>query len=224
MELTKTLCLASIVLMLTACGGSQPEAESPASPPEPAAVKAAETKPEPEAADDKESAKATQADDAAPAPAADTGKVVRTAKDVVTAPDVVFMFAFNASDPKEAADKQCADKFKADPKKGADCMSKAQKGFDDGIRFKEVDGKWWWLTLRRRGNSLITVHRVQVDFDKDSEKSVTLKPQGKDKGAAPMARVPKEVVIDVPSESEIVLTDPKHGKLVYQAKIGITTD
>jgi hypothetical protein len=32
---------------------------------------------------------------------------------------------------------------------------------------------------------------------------------------------PKEVTIDVPSESEIVLTDPAHGKMVYQAKMGM---
>jgi hypothetical protein len=36
-----------------------------------------------------------------------------------------------------------------------------------------------------------------------------------------MANIPKELVIEVPGDSEIAIQDPKKGRLVYEAKLGL---
>jgi hypothetical protein len=152
-------------------------------------------------------------------------KVVRSAKDIVTAKDVLFVFSFNQSEPYQAAEKKCSEKSKDDPKKKADCINKASDQFDlDGITFEEIDGKWMWLTMRRKGNQLLTIHKIPVEFADDKEKSVTIKTLGPDKGQKPMAHVPKELTIEVPAETAITITDPKNGKMVYEAKMGLKGD
>ncbi|HEY3664796.1 MAG TPA: hypothetical protein VGL19_02305, partial [Polyangiaceae bacterium] len=67
-----------------------------------------------------------------------------------------------------------------------------------------------------------TVHKFEVEFGPETPGSVVLKPKGKDLGSAP-GRTPASVTIAVPNEDEISLNDPKLGKLVYEAKIGILT-
>ena len=221
-SLLRTLSPLWICALLAACGGSTPSAEEPAAEPKEAAEKPAE---EPKAEDAEEKAEGGEEKDGDKDDGKmkdSEGKPLRTAKDILTAPEVVFMFSFTNSEPKEKAQELC-DKNK-DPKKAADCMTKAQKGFDDGVRFKEEGGKWWWITLKRNGEKLTSLHKIEVEFADDSEHKVTLKTKGKDKGKKPWANPPREVVVEVPNESELVLDDPKHGKLVYQAKIGITSD
>jgi hypothetical protein len=53
---------------------------------------------------------------------------------------------------------------------------------------------------------------------------VTLKPLGKDKGIAPMPRVPRTLEIDLPNDFSIVMKDPEFGKLTFDAKIGLFED
>lgn len=209
-----------LTLFLAGCGSGQSN-NKPAS--EPAAESATG---ESEAASKAEEAKAEKEEPEAAEEPAKIATAIRSPKDIITAPDTVFMFSFNASEPFQKADKECAEKSKDDPKKMADCMSKARKGFDaDGFQFKEgEDGKWWWITHRKKGDRLIAVHRIQFEFGEEKDKTITIKPTGKDKGSSPMARVPKEMQFEVPNDSEIVVDDPKHGKLVYQAKIGIVGD
>jgi hypothetical protein len=229
------VCVSGI---LAGCGGSQSEAKEPDESAE--SSKASEKS---EKAADKE-AKADKEDMGDDAdkdeksggdkkgdkkgdkdPESGMPKVVRTAKDIVTAKDVLFVFSFNQSEPYQAAEKKCGEKAKDDPKKKADCMSKASAGFDlDGITFEEIDGKWMWLTMRRKGNTLVTIHKIPVEFADDKEKSVKVKTLGPDKGSKPMAHVPKELVIDVPTETAITITDPKDGKMVYEAKMGLKGD
>jgi hypothetical protein len=103
-------------------------------------------------------------------------------------------------------------------------MAKARKGLDvDGYRFKQKDGDWWFFTLRTQGKTVKTLHKFAVDFGPEKDGSVTLKPKGKDLGSA-AGRLPGPITIQVPNEYQIVLTDPKLGKLVYEAKIGVASD
>src|SRR6186713_2617959 len=74
----------------TGCGGSQPAAEEPKE-------EKTEEKSEAKKDEKKEEAK----------PAGGMPEVKRTAKDHLTAPDVVFMFSFNDSDPKKKAEERC---------------------------------------------------------------------------------------------------------------------
>jgi hypothetical protein len=39
-----------------------------------------------------------------------------------------------------------------------------------------------------------------------------------------MRNIPSTITIEVPNEFQIAMKDPEHGRLVYEAKIGITSD
>ena len=212
------------LLLLAACGGSgtpaetpkpaHSDADTPAKDQEPvAAAKEGDTDDKPEKSNDK------KPEDKKP----DEPKASRSAQDILTAPDVVFMLSFADSDIKQAADSKCTASSGNDPKKMNACMAKARKGVDvDGYQFKEKDGKWWWLTLRTQGKILHTLHKFEIEFAPEKEGSVTFKPKGKDFGTAP-GRMPASVTFLVPNEYQIAINDAKLGKLVYEAKIGLLT-
>jgi hypothetical protein len=222
--LASLVCLSAFVL--PACGGSQPPAE------EPTAAKEDAKKDEAKSEDKKndEDAKKDEAkseDKKKDAKPADTGgpEVKRTAKDIITAPEVTFMFNFNDSEPKEKAEKACSSEARDDPKKMALCMKKASSKFEaDGMQFKKDDhGEWVWITIRRKGSAITVLHKVHIDFSDDKPTSVVLKTSGKDLGKGP-GKVPSDVTIEVPNEFEIALKDPTFGRMVYEAKIGIMSD
>lgn len=147
----------------------------------------------------------------------------RSAKDVLLKPDVLYVFSFADSEPHQAAEKHCKQSSHDDPQKTADCMQRESKRVDqDALSFQQdEEGKYWWLTVKRKGNSLVPVHRIGFEFGKDSDKKIVLKPHGPDKGTKPLGAIPKELVIEVDGESEIAIKDPKLGRLVYQAKLGL---
>jgi hypothetical protein len=205
----------------TACGGSQPAAEEPKEE-----AKAAESAPDEsgEKADDKAEAKDEKKEE--PKSSGGMPEVKRTAKDHLTAPDVVFMFSFNDSDPKAKAEERCAAQSKGDPKKNAQCMTRERGKFPaDGMQFKKNDkGDWTWMTLRRKGSVITYLHKIPFEFGEEKETSVTLKLKGRDSGSQPMRNIPSEITIEVPNEFQIAMQDPQHGRLVYEAKIGITSE
>src|ERR1700710_816614 len=130
------------LLLLAACGGSAPPADAP------------------KASEDSAEAKPKEQPDA-------SAKPKRSAQDILTAPDVVFMLSFNDSDVKQAAESKCTASSGNDPKKMNQCMAKARKtpGLDvDGYRFKQKDNKWYWLTLRTQGKILHTMHKFEIEF------------------------------------------------------------
>jgi hypothetical protein len=215
------------LLLLAACGGGTPPAEAPK--PAETETEAKEPSAEPKA-DDTEKSDDKKADDkksddkkADDKKADDGPKATRSAQDILTAPDVVFMLSFNDSDIKQAADSKCTASSGSDPKKMNASMAKARKGVDvDGYQFKQKDGKWWWLTLRTQGKILHTLHKFEIEFGPEKEGSVTFKPKGKDLGSAP-GRTPSSVTFLVPNEYQVAINDAKLGKLVYEAKIGLLT-
>ena len=225
------------LLVVSACGGGSKPAEAPdtageekpaASTDKPAdADKADAAKPKDEAAKaDANKGDAAKAD-AKPSPPADTGgpKPTRTPTDILSAPDVLFLFSFNDSEAKQVAEDKCDKKAGNDPKKKNECMAAERKNFPaDGHRFKKDEhGQWWWITVRQSGNRLVALHKIPFEFGEETPTSITLKPTGKDKGQAPM-NVPAKVVFEVPNDYQIALKDPKLGRLVFQAKIGVVTE
>lgn len=220
------VCLA----LLPNCGGSAKPAEAPEAK--------AEEKPADAAGADKSDANADAAKPEAKAdapkpdtkaeaakPSDDGPKGTRTPTDILTAPDVVFLFSFNDSEPKQAAEAKCSKKAGEDAKKMNECMAAERKNFPaDGHRFKKDEkGQWWWITVRQNGNRLVALHKIPVEIGEETSNSVTLKPVGKDKGSAPM-NPPAKVVFEVPNDYQIALKDPKAGRLVFQAKVGVVTD
>jgi hypothetical protein len=226
-------------LLVGACGGSakpadaadakaddaSASADKPEDKSEAAADKADDAKPDGAKADGAK-ADGAKPDAAKPAPPADDGpKPSRTALDILTAPDVVFLFDFNDSEPKQAAEAKCEKKAANNPKKKNECMATERKAFPaDGHRFKKDEkGQWWWITVRQKGNRLTALHKIPVEFGDETATSITLKPVGKDKGSAPM-NPPAKIVFEVPNDYQIALKDPKAGRLVFQAKVGVVTD
>ena len=213
------------LLLLVACGGS-PAAKNPepaeAAPESSAEKTEAKSDDTPEAGDKPEVDKAdTKKSDAKSA--SDGPKPTRSAQEILSAPDVVFMLSFNDSDVKQAAETKCTASSGNDPKKMNGCMAKARKAIDiDGYQFKEINGKWFWLTLRTQGKTLHTLHKFEFEFGSETPTSVTIKPKGKDLGSKP-GKAPGAVTITVPNDYQISLDDPKLGKLVYEAKIGLLT-
>jgi hypothetical protein len=226
-------CVVALALLLGACGGGNKPAEEPSS--ESAATakpSGAADKPTDGAESDSASgadgakAEAGKTGAAKPSTPADDGpKPSKSASDILTAPDVVFLFSFNDSEPKHAAEEKCGKKAGNDPKKLNACMSAEAKSFPaDGYRFKQDEkGQWWWITVRQKGNRLAVLHRIPVELGEQTETSVTLKPVGKDKGSTPMTP-PAKVVFEVPNDYQIATKDPKFGRLVFQAKIGVVTE
>jgi hypothetical protein len=213
------------LLLLAACGGT-PAAKNPEpAEADPATSEKADAKaddaPDPGDKPDAEKADSKKTD---AKPASEPSKPARSAQDILTAPDVVFMLSFNDSDVKQAAESKCSASSGNDPKKMNGCMAKARKAIDiDGYQFKEVNGKWFWSTLRTQGKTLHTLHKFEIEFGPEAEGSVTIKPKGKDLGSKP-GRTPGSVTIQVPNDYQIALNDPKLGKLVYEAKIGLLTN
>ena len=209
-------------LLGAACGGGAKPADSPdaAAGDKPADADSAKS-------DDKSEkpADAVKPDAAKPAPADDGPKPSRTVQDILTAPDVVFLFDFNDSEPKQAAEEKCSKKAGDNAKKKNECMAAERKNFPaDGHRFKKDEkGQWWWITVRQNGNRLNALHKIPVEFGEETATSITLKPVGKDKGSAPMSP-PSQIVFEVPNDYQIAIKDPKHGRLVFQAKVGVVTD
>jgi hypothetical protein len=222
-----------VSLFVAACGGSKPPAEEPSAP---AASDKADAKEDADASADDEKAgdkdkgdKAAKAKDAKKEESSSDSsstsgpKPTRTPRDILTAPDVIFMFSFNQSDLKDQAEKQCDAQVKDNPKKRAECITKAKaKMIDaDGMSFKQEKGSWYWLVIKRKGKTLINIHKLPVEFTKEDDHSVVLKPTGKDEGKSP-GTAPGETKVEVPNEYEIVIQDSKLGKMVYEAKIGLT--
>jgi hypothetical protein len=217
-----SLVFVSILWLALACGAQKPaESAEPARSDGGAAADAA-----PKDGDGtNEAAGGAAADSDKGASASDGPKPTRTPEDIITAPDVVFLFSFNDSDPKKKAEEKCSQSAGDDAKRMNDCMARARKTFPaDGHRFlKDDKEQWWWITVRQTGNRLVAIHRIPVDFADQTDASITLKPVGKDKGSAPM-KPPAKVVFEVPNDYQIVLNDPEHGRLVYQAKVGIIAE
>jgi len=215
-----------VALLAGACGGGPKPAIEPQAKaaPSPDADDKPADKPE---ADKPDAAKPDAGKDAAKpsAPADDGPKPTRTAQDILTAPDVVFLFDFNESEPKHAAEEKCGKKAGDNAKKMNECMAGERKAFPaDGYRFKKDEkGQWWWITVRQNGNRLTALHKIPVEFGEETATSITLKPTGKDKGSAPMSP-PSKIVFEVPNDYQIALKDPKAGRLVFQAKVGVVTN
>src|SRR5436190_14234483 len=102
------------LLLLAACGGS-PAPKTP-TPAETEAEPKAEAKTE-EPPDTSDKPEPEKADSKKPdsKPASESAKPGRSAQDILTAPDVVFMLSFNDSDVKQAAETKCSASSHNDP-------------------------------------------------------------------------------------------------------------
>jgi hypothetical protein len=229
--------LLSLSMAVLGCGGGDKPAESADAKAEEAKPETADSgdeskaegddKAEADKGEDKKADDKKADDKKAAAPADDGPKPTRTPDDILKAPDTVFLFSFNDSEPKQAAEEKCDKKHADNPKKKNECMAGERKKFPaEGHRFKKDDkgDQWWWITVHQTGNKLIEIHKIPIEFGEVTATSVTLKSVGKDKGKKPFANPPAKVVFEVPNDYQIAIKDPKHGRLVFQAKVGSLTE
>src|SRR6478752_117678 len=183
----------SLTLAITLAGCASTPAAPPQAPPsEPAA--AAQKSPAPEAKAEKPATSAESKPTASqePDPRADgLRKASRPPADLITGPNLVYVFNFKESEVGQAARERCAEQSD-DPGALGACLQKARgKVPVELIRFiKEPSGQLWWVTYNRYKGNLLKWHRVQFKPGEETSDRITLNLFGDDKGIAPMARVP----------------------------------
>jgi hypothetical protein len=147
-------------------------------------------------------------------------KATRRPRDLLSQPGVVYMLAFEDSEPKKAAEQACGHKATGNTAKVTTCMERAREKIgQDGFRFEQdKKGEWQVVVLRKKGNTLIATHKLHFKFAEEHDKSAVIKFEGKDAGATP-GKFPPHLRLDFQNDYEFVIKDPKHGKLVYKSKM-----
>jgi hypothetical protein len=216
-----TIVTPFVAVALVACGGSsKPAEDASTTKPHEAETQSSATSD----TDAKDTAAASKkSEEKSEASNSDTGmpKVVRSPKDKLTAPDIVFKFNFKESDVGLKAEKDCSESTKGDGAKMAKCMLAAQKRVvvDDYHFKKDESDNWYLLGLRTKGAQVTWTHRLPIDFGNETEKTVVVKITGKDKGQAPYKNPPSEITFEVPNDYQIIQKDAEYGSLVFDAKI-----
>ncbi len=147
--------------------------------------------------------------------------VKKTAKEIITADGAVFGFSLaDSADAKKMVDDDCGKKAKKDDKKLEACKKDAETAAAvEGIRFeKDAKGDWWWVSFGKEKDKEVVYNKVKFKIASEADGKITLTPEGKDEGKKAMKTLPKEVVLEVPDESTVIMTDPKKGKLTYKKK------
>jgi hypothetical protein len=149
-------------------------------------------------------------------------KASRPPLDLLTGNNVVYVFNFNGSAVGTSAKEQC--ESRADnPAAARECVAKERGKIPvESVRFvKDGHGQYWWVTLNRYKGNLLKWHKIQFLPGKQDADKVSLTLTGKDKGIAPMARVPNSLNVELPNDYSIVISDPEYGPMMYDAKIGL---
>jgi len=149
-------------------------------------------------------------------------KASRPPLDLLTGNNVVYVFNFPGSAVGTSAKEQC--ESKADnPAAARACVAKERGKIPvESVRFvKDGHGQYWWVTLNRYKGNLLKWHKIQFLPGKQDADKVSLTLTGKDKGIAPMARVPNSLNVELPNDYSIVISDPEYGPMMYDAKIGL---
>jgi len=194
---------------------AEPHASHPEAPP----VAQAE---EPSAPPEAKSSGSAVPSSEEPDPRADgLRKASRPPAELITGPNLVYVFNFKESEVGRAAKERCSEQSD-DPGSVGACLEKARSKVPvELIRFiKEPSGELWWVTYNRYKGNLLKWHRVRFQPGDAADDRITLNLIGDDKGIAPMARVPRHLQIELPNDYSIVVKDPDNGAMLYDAKIG----
>jgi len=204
------------------CGGPKPATDATTPPPAPAAPAA--PVPEPSAAATPSAPEAAPVA-SAPVEAPSAPEPVTPVADRLFAPSVAFMIRYEDSSPKQAADATCA-KSGDDPDARSKCMEKERSRFlADVLVFKQSDKGSFFTIYRRQGNALQELSKSTVEEGDKTPERIVLKVKS-DKGSRVIFTGKKEISVRASSDSTsmIELDDPRFGKLVYEARIGLVND
>jgi hypothetical protein len=212
--------LVGISWSLLACTSATPPAATAAAPPSP------EPPPPAVAANPPAAplpAKAAEPANERPASEERDGlrKASRPPMDLLTGNNVVYVFNFAGSAKGEAAKAQC--ESQGQPAEVRECVANERSKIPvESVRFvKDAHGQYWWVAYNRYKGNLLKWHKVQFLPGKADADTISLSLVGKDKGIAPMARVPASLKVELPNDYSIVINDPELGQMLYDAKIGL---
>jgi hypothetical protein len=140
----------------------------------------------------------------------------------LTGNNVVYVFNFASSAVGTSAKEQC-ESHADNPSEARACVDKERGKIPiESVRFvKDGAGQYWWVTLNRYKGNLLKWHKIQFVPGKQDADRVSLTLTGKDKGIAPMPRVPAALNVELPNDYSIVISDPEYGAMMYDAKIGL---
>ncbi len=166
-----------------------------------------------------------------PAPATDPSaqgdglrKASRPPVELLTNSNAIYILNFDASDAGKVAKENC-EATGEDRSEISACVQKARSKVPiESERFVKKGAEYWWITFNRYKGNLLKWHIIQFQVGEEKSDWVALKPLGKDKGLAPMPRVPRTLEIELPNDFSIVLNDPEFGKLIFDAKVGMMDD
>lgn len=226
---TYVRCMLNATLVCGAFGCSPAPvapAEAPSSPPAASTTNLSKPAADPASSQPASTGQVTPTENPEPAPASETTtdsglrKASRPPVELITLPGSLFVFNFGESEVGKAAKERCSASVST-PNEMAECMQKARDKVPvESARFLKKGNDYWWVTLNRYKGNLLKWHVVQFQVGEEKSDRVTLKLVGKDKGIAPMARVPRTLEIELPNDYAIVLNDPDLGKMSYDAKFG----
>lgn len=220
----------SALALLATCSFGCASATTPAHTPEPTPERAAKPAPvekaDADASDGDKQEKAAAPDGEADPRADGLRKPSRPPNDLITGPNLVYMFNFKESEVGQQAREKCRTDFGDSPREVAACMEKARvKVPVESVRFvKDKSGQHWWVTYNRYKGNLLKWHKVMYRPGEETDDKITLNLMGKDEGIAPMAKVPRSLLVELPNDYTIVLSDPDLGAMTYDAKIGTMED
>jgi hypothetical protein len=140
---------------------------------------------------------------------------------ILTAADAAFQVDYANSEAKAKATERCENESKGDAEKQGACVAKARDAFmADVLRFKkESESRILFIVYKRVGSVLREVSTGPVTLEEQGD-GVKVKFQST-KGARPLFIGAKEATIKVPNDYSLELDDPTHGRLRYDAKIGL---
>lgn len=143
--------------------------------------------------------------------------------ELLTGNNVVYVFNYAESPVGESAKQRCESQFSDDLGAARKCLAKERSKIPvESVRFvKDPHGQYWWVTYNNYKGNLLKWHKIQFLPGKEGEDTVKLNLTGKDKGIAPLAKVPATLKVDLPNDYSIVISDPEHGAMHYDAKIGM---
>lgn len=150
-------------------------------------------------------------------------KASRPPLELLTGNNVVYVLNFSASKVGESAKQRCDSEHEGDLGAARECLTKERgKVAVESVRFvKDPSGQYWWVTYNRYKGNLLKWHRIQFLPGKADADSVTLNLTGKDKGIAPMPKIPSSLNVELPNDYSIIVSDPEYGAMMYDAKIGL---
>lgn len=213
--------LSVVCSSLVACASAPPPASSVASNSPAETPAAAAPTPKAVPAEAKAAEPVKESPKPADEPRDGLRKASRPPMDLLTGNNVVYVFNFSGSAKGEAAKAQC--ESAGDPASVRGCLAKEREKVPvESVRFvKDAHGQFWWVTYNRYKGNLLKWHKVQFMPGKEDADTISLSLVGKDKGIAPMPRVPAALKVELPNDYSIVISDPEHGDMMFDAKIGL---